>query len=68
METDSGGAIVLVGLGAVMAVVGMVLHAAVVYLPSSPPGVAVGPDMTLVSGEHHLVSAGCDRVSHSHRT
>ena len=41
-----------------MLVVGVVLHAATMYMPSSPPGVAVGPDMNLVSGVHHLVSAG----------
>jgi hypothetical protein len=51
-----------------MLVVGVVLHADGMYVPSSPPGVAVGPDMNLVSGVHHLVSAGHDRVSCSHRT
>ena len=35
-------------------VVGEVLLAAVVYLPSSPPGVAVGPEMNLVSADHHV--------------
>jgi riboflavin transporter FmnP len=55
-------------LGQHAGILGVVLCAAVVYLPSSPPGVAVGPDMSLVFGEHHLVSAGHDRVSCSHRT
>ena len=49
-------------------VVGFVHHAADMYLPSSPLWVAVRPDMDLVSGEHHLVSAGHDGVSYSHRT
>jgi hypothetical protein len=50
-----------------MLVVGVVLHAAAMYVPSSPPGVAVGPDTNLVSGVHHLVSAGPGggRCSHS---
>ena len=50
-----------------MLVVGVALHAAAMYMPSSPPGVAVGPDMHLVSGVHHLVSAGPGggRCSHS---
>ena len=60
--------VLVLGHHAGILVVGVVLHAAVVYLPSSPPGVAVGPDMSLVFGEHHLVSAGHDRVSCSHRT
>ena len=41
-----------------MLVVGVVLHAAAMYIPSSPPGVAVGPDINLVSSVHLLVSAG----------
>ena len=49
-----------------MLVVGVVLH---VYIPSSPPGVAVGPDMNLASCVHHLVvSAVPDRGRCRHRT
>ena len=38
-----------------MLVVGVVLHVAAEYIPYSPPGVAVGPDMNLGHGVHHGV-------------
>jgi hypothetical protein len=49
--------VLVLGQHAGMLVVGVVLHAA-----------AVGPDMNLVSGVHHLVSAGPDRCRCSHDT
>ena len=51
-----------------MLVVGLVLHADGMYMPSSPPGVTVGPDMNLVSGLQYLVSAWPDRGRYSHNT
>ena len=47
----------VMGQHAWMLIVGVVLHVAVVYLvmPSSSPGVAVGPDMLLVPGVYHVV-------------
>ena len=48
---------------AVMLVLGKVLHVAAGYIRSSPPGVAVGPNMSLVSGVHHVVaSAGPEHL------
>jgi hypothetical protein len=55
---EGGCGVLVLGPHDGMLVVGVVLHAAAVYMPSSPPGVAVGPDMNLVFGVHHLVSAG----------
>ena len=48
-----------------MIVLGWVLHLAAGYIPSSPPGVvAVGPNMILVSGVHHVVaSAGPEHLT-----
>ena len=51
-----------------MLVVGVVLHATAMYMPSSPPRVAVGPHINLVFGVHHLVSAGSDRDRCFHNT
>jgi hypothetical protein len=42
-----------------------------VYIPSSPPGVAVGPVMNLVTGLHHdvvIFFAGPDRSRCRHNT
>jgi hypothetical protein len=43
--------------GPVVVIVAVTLSGAAVYMPSSSPGVAVGPDQNLFSGVYHLVSA-----------